>query len=102
VEIFNQRSKDCRRVCPNGNETKDLDLHVATLGFDLTTKVDAGENSGRSLRQDFVVPSLANEKMRGGKREISFIVDTRGRALAVWITAPDQIEPIQAVGGWLR
>jgi hypothetical protein len=54
------------------------------------------------LRQDFVVPSLANEKMRGGKREISFIVDTRGRALAVWITAPDQIEPIQAVGGWLR
>jgi hypothetical protein len=94
--------KIAAEFAPNGNETKDLDLHVATLGFDLTTKVGAGENSGRSLRQDFVVLSLANEKMRGGKRDISFIADTRGRALAAWITAPDQIEPIQAVGGWLR
>src|SRR5256885_11960439 len=39
------------------NAVKNVDLHVATLGFDLNTKVAAGENNGRNLRQDFVVRS---------------------------------------------
>ena len=87
---------------PTDGVVKDVDLHVATLGFDLTTRVGAGENSGRSLRQDFVVLSLANEKMSGGKSEIPFVADARGGAIAAWITASDHIEPIQAVGGWLK
>jgi hypothetical protein len=82
--------------------TKDVDLHVATLGFDLNTKVSAGENSGRNLRQDFVVLSLTNEKMPNGKTEVSFSADSRAGAIAAWITAPNQLEPIQVVGGWLR
>jgi hypothetical protein len=81
---------------------KDVDLHIATLGFDLTTKVNAGENSGRNLKQDFVVLSLANEKMPGGKIEIPFKSDPRAGAVAAWITAPNQVEPIQAVGGWIK
>src|SRR5256885_1298315 len=48
---------------------KDVDLHVATLAFDLNTKVIAGENNGRNLRQDFVVLSLTTEKMSDGKVE---------------------------------
>jgi hypothetical protein len=72
------------------------------LGFDLNTKVTAGENSGRNLHQDFVVLSVANEKMSGGKAEIEFNPDCRARAIAAWITAPNQMEPILAVGGWLR
>jgi hypothetical protein len=87
---------------PTGSGTKDLDLHVATLGFDLTTKVTAGENSGRNLKQDFVVLSLTNEKMSGGKSEILLKSDSRVGAIAAWVTAPNQLEPIQAVGGWLR
>src|SRR4051812_11342046 len=47
---------------PTNGETKDLDLHVAALGFDLNTKIGAGENSGRNLKQDFVVLSLAKQK----------------------------------------
>src|SRR5438128_6967048 len=43
---------------PTSREAKDVDLHVATLGFDLKTKVTAGENNGRNLHQDFVVLSL--------------------------------------------
>jgi len=82
--------------------TKDVDLHVATLGFDLATKVAAGENSGRNLHQDFVVLSLASEKMSGGKTEMGFTGDSRAGAIAAWITAPNQIEPIQVVGGWIR
>ena len=81
---------------------KNMDLHVAILGFDLTTKVNAGENSGRNLKQDFVVLSLTNQKMSGGKSDFAMTPDSRAGAIAAWITAPNQIEPIQAVGGWLR
>jgi len=72
------------------------------LGFDLNTKPSAGENNGRNLRQDFVVLSVVNEKMSSGKAEIHLATDSRAGAVAVWITAPNQLEPIQAVGGWLR
>src|SRR3984893_14077957 len=84
------------------NAARNVDLHVATLGFDLNTKVTAGENNGRNLRQDFVVLSLKNEKMVDGKAEVHLTVDPRASAIAAWITAPNQLEPIQAVGGWLR
>ena len=95
-------SKISADFIPSNGATKDIDLHLATLGFDLATRVTAGENGGRDLRQDFVVLSLANEKMSGGKAEIGFNPDSRARALAAWITVPNQIQPIQAVGGWLR
>ena len=78
------------------------DLYIATLGFDLNTKVGAGENSGRNLAQDFVVLSLAKQKMPSGQAELNFNSDSRARAVAAWVTASNQIEPIQAVGGWLR
>jgi len=87
---------------PADGATKDVDLHLATLGFDLMTKVTAGENSGRSLGQDFVVLSLTSQKMSGGKSDFAFNPDSRAGAVAAWITSPNQIEPIQAVGGWLR
>jgi len=87
---------------PANGGTKDVDLHVATLGFDLNTKVSAGENSGRNLRQDFVVLSLVDKKMSQGKVEIPFKADSRAGAIAAWISAPDQLEPVQVVGGWLR
>jgi len=82
--------------------TKDVDLHVAMLGFDLNTKVTAGENNGRSLHQDFVVLSLISEKMSDGKAEVSLNPDSRAGAIAAWVTAPNQLEPVQALGGWLR
>ena len=88
---------------PGEGNVKDVDLHVATLGFDLTTKVTAGENNGRNLRQDFVVLSLVNQKMSDGKAETPVAAsDAKAGAIVAWITPPDQIEPVQAVGGWLR
>ena len=86
----------------SANGVTDVDLHLAFLAFDLHTKVTAGENNGRNLTQDFVVLSLTNQKMSNGKTEISFNPDSRAGAIAAWITAPNQIEPIQAVGGWIR
>jgi hypothetical protein len=87
---------------PADNGAGDVDLHVVTLGFDLNTRITAGENSGRNLKQDFVVLSLTNQKMSAGKIEFAFAPDARAGAIAAWITASNQIEPIQAVGGWLR
>jgi stage V sporulation protein SpoVS len=40
--------------------------------------------------------------MSGGKMEFAFSPDPRAGAIAAWITSPNQVEPIQAVGGWLR
>ena len=87
---------------PSAGATKDVDLHVAMLGFDLNTKPTAGENNGRNLRQDFVVLSLTSQKMSNGKTEVSFSPDSRAGGIAAWITTSNQLEPIQAVGGWIR
>jgi hypothetical protein len=87
---------------PSAGTTKDVDLHIAALGFDLSTKVSAGENNGRNLRQDFVVLSLQSGRMSDGKTQIAIPADSRAGAIAAWVTAPNQLEPIQAVGGWLR
>jgi hypothetical protein len=79
-----------------------FDFHVALLGFDLKTNVTGGENNGRNLQHDFVVLSLASEKMSDGKAQLSLgKVDARTRAIAAWVTFVDQIEPVQATGGWL-
>ena len=92
---------------PAQGEARPLELHVARLGFGLTTNVKAGENSGRKLQHDFVVLALATEKMNAGKAQV------RGTpaggpaagartAVVAWVTEPGALEPIQAVGGWLR
>lgn len=102
LKLSVSRDKVLAEFKPANNEVKNVILHVAMLGFDLTTKVTAGENSGRDLRHDFVVLSLTNEKMPDGKAEIDLSVDPHAGAIAAWISASNQIEPIQAVGGWLR
>jgi hypothetical protein len=83
------------------------DIHVARLDFSLRTDVTAGENNGRKLVHDFVVLGLANETMNSGAKELQLptpstksTADSR-TAIAAWITLPGQIEPVQALGGWL-
>jgi hypothetical protein len=100
LALVNQ--KIVAQFVPADGGTKDVDLHVAMLGFDLNTKVTAGENNGRNLHQDFVVLSLMSEKMSECKAEIALNPDSRAGAIAAWVTAPNQLEPLQAVGGWLR
>jgi len=93
---------------PAHRGARDLDLHVALLAFDVATNVTAGENSGRKLSQDFVVMFLTTGRMSDGKGEIPLTIYPQPPtpnsigAVVAWITASNQIEPIQAVGGWLR
>jgi hypothetical protein len=79
--------------------------HVAWLGFNLSSNIEAGENAGRSLRHDFVVlRHAAAPLLRDGngfwKVELrSRSVDRETGAIACWIET-DGV-PIQATGGWL-
>ncbi|MFL6594969.1 MAG: DUF1223 domain-containing protein [Chthoniobacterales bacterium] len=91
---------------PDANDAGSYDLHVARLGFGLTTDVKAGENSGRKLQHDFVVLSLTNEPING-TREMHIAPSTSAKpgareAIGAWVTHSGQLEPIQATGGWLR
>jgi hypothetical protein len=83
------------------------DIHVARLGFSLTSDVTAGENNGKKLSQDFVVLGVTSETMKAGTKELKLPAPTQKSttdprtAIAAWITPAGQLEPVQAVGGWL-
>jgi hypothetical protein len=93
---------------PATNAGRHYEIHVARLGFALGADVTAGENSGRKLVHDFVVLGLTNEGMKSGIKELRLpaesltqVANSRS-AIAAWVTQAGQIEPIQAVGGWLQ
>jgi len=93
---------------PASNAGSHYEIHLARLGFALSADVTAGENSGRKLMHDFVVVGLTNEGMKAGVKELKLpvvsappVAGSRS-AIAAWVTQPGQLEPIQAVGGWLQ
>jgi len=89
--------------------TKNFDVYVARLGFGINVNVRAGENSGRNLRHDFVVLSLAHEKFGPERSQEVQVPSSKSdsavsgnrMAVAAWVTNTGDITPIQAVGGWL-
>jgi hypothetical protein len=92
---------------PANGDGQRYDIHIARLGFALGADVTAGENNGRKLTHDFVVLGLTNETLKPGAKELHLpapatisTIDPR-TAIAAWVTQAGQIEPIQAVGGWL-
>jgi hypothetical protein len=93
---------------PATNAGRHYEIHLARLGFGLGGDVTAGENNGRKLMHDFVVLGLTNEGMKSGTKELRLPADSSKQiansrsALAAWVTQAGQIEPIQAVGGWLQ
>ncbi|HEY2124515.1 MAG TPA: DUF1223 domain-containing protein [Chthoniobacterales bacterium] len=81
-------------------------IHLARLGFGLTTRVGAGENSGRTLAHDFVALGLTEEEIDAAPKEMPLVAASSGQAsrpaaIAAWVTQAGQLEPLQAVGGWL-
>jgi len=93
---------------PATNAGRRYEIHLARLGFGLGGDVTAGENNGRKLMHDFVVLGLTNEGMKSGVKELRLPSASAQQpansrsALAGWVTQAGQIEPIQAVGGWLQ
>lgn len=86
-------------------------VSVALLGGDVVSKVVRGENSGRTLRHDFVALQMkvvplqrAGEGAWSASMVLSPRTDVRAArlALAGWITADGEIGAVQAAGGWIE
>lgn len=96
------------RFTPHAGSYDGLVANVAVLGMGLSTRVQAGENDGRTLHHDFVVLRTASRPMQEahGGFSATIPVDEKAtgeetRALAAWISVPGRQDPIQAVGGFL-
>jgi len=96
------------RFTPRSGSYHELVANVAVLGMDLSTRVQAGENDGRTLHHDFVVLRMASVPMREGAGGFSATISVDGKAtgegtaaLAAWISVAGRQDPIQAVGGFL-
>ena len=84
------------------------DAHLALLASGVSSKVDAGENRGRNLKHDFVVLALRDAVMehKGDAQHARLTIPKANEvgarwAVAVWVTARDQLSPVQTAGGWL-
>ena len=88
-----------------------LEVSVVLLGGGIATEVRRGENSGRTLRHEFVAlrwEARALAAGSGGVRTATLVLPPRSdlaaprRALAAWVTRRGSLAPLQAVGGWLE
>lgn len=85
-----------------------LKAHLAIVGVDLESRIGAGENRGRILRESFVV--LGHRGSTHSVERHSWRLDWPafepahpGRhAVVAWISGVDAPTPLQAVGGWLE
>lgn len=84
---------------------KPLILNIAILGFDIKTDISAGENNGRSFTENFIVLDHQSSLSISGQwqeklNKPEHIQATR-YALALWVNKPDDLTPLQVVGGWI-
>ena len=93
---------------PEGGNAADWEAHLALLGSGISSRIGAGENSGRNLQHDFVVLSLQDVAMKseGGRMHARLAVGAASeggarKAVAIWVSARDRLAPMQATGGWL-
>ena len=80
-----------------------FEIHAALLGGGIVSKVSAGENSGETLRHEFVSLALVHGAA-GADLALAAPAKLAGvarRALAVWVTRRGELVPLQATGGWL-
>lgn len=92
---------------PRGKTKEPLVVNMALLGNGLSTKVKYGENSGETLKHEFVVLNWQSSKLekKGSQFETLLKVPesktkgVRSFSLAFWINKKGIPTPIQSVGG---
>ncbi len=90
---------------PNAPRQDALQLYYVVLGFGQRTAVSAGENRNRVLQQEFV--ALEDGVHRSATAAWQFLLErpripARRYALALWVSPPDRLLPLQAAGAWLQ
>lgn len=81
-----------------------LTAHMAILGFDLSTKVTAGENEGKTLQHNFVVLDWFMKKLND-ENEAAFKVKLEKYkdqkiAFAAWVNQGSNPTPMQILGDY--
>ena len=87
-----------------------LEAYVALLGSGLVSDVKLGENRGRRLAHDFTVLSLTKvvitqkDGLWQGETVLpsKVVKPSEQFAVAAWVSTERGLEPLQAVGGWLK
>ncbi len=79
-------------------------LNVAVIAMDVASKIESGENRGRTLIQDFVVVHHENWKSKTAQWNETLNItkdlpETLG--LVAWISNSSHLKPIQSTGGLL-
>lgn len=92
----------------NNTGKDDYIAHVALIGFDVETRVKAGENNGRLLTHDFIVLSHAKANMKNVSDKHIVKLDLpmpmkniASMGVVAWINTTNDLSPVQAVGGKL-
>ena len=92
-----------------GQLSDKLIFNVALLGFDISTRVKRGENSGKQLEHEFVVLDWKRDiaRLDSGiyqlriERPMSDI-EAGQYGIAAWVNSQNNLSPIQATGGYLN
>jgi hypothetical protein len=83
-----------------------LTLNIAILGMGLVSHIEAGENTGRTARHEFVVVGYKTINSNNGHWATSLPAlhyeAARQYAIAVWVNHLNDPTPLQAVGGQLH
>jgi len=85
---------------------KKYNIHLAKLGFDVSSKISNGENSGRVLRHDFIVLEWKQQDFTDKSQSESFIFLNKEKsstqfAIVAWIEEVGRPVALQAVGAYL-
>ena len=92
---------------PDKASATGLMLEAVLIGNDRESAVTRGENSGRKLHHDFVVLELDGALMSFRDGQWNGAVKFRAGsekpdAVAAWVVAGNDHQPIQATGGWIK
>lgn len=88
-------------------KTSDFEFHLALLGNGLVSKVNAGENRGRTLEQNFAVLALKSTSINQKNFTVRLAplkskAKPKSYSLAGWVTRKGELISLQAVGGPLQ
>ena len=82
-----------------------LKLNIAVLGMGLTTKIERGENAGRTAKHEFVVvgfnSSISNNSQWNMQLPELHYSQAKKYAVAIWVSEVNNPAPLQVVGGLL-
>ena len=93
------------------SQQSDLILNIAIVGFDVQSRVNAGENNGHTFTHDFVVLGFQRIEMKqGGKNTFTGSLKqlpplskpSKIRAIVAWVNANNSLTPLQTVGGLIE